>query len=245
REDADRGGHDLELVLAELVDGQDGLVLPREEHVAYAALDERGGRSARAGVEHGYPLVQLGHEGAGLRLIAAGLLQRVAPGREVVPPRSARGLGVCGDDRDAWFEQVGPVLDALRVAFAHDEYDRRRIRRAVLGKPFLPAGRDEAAFLDGVDVVGQGQRDDVGLEAVDDRSGLLARAAMRLVDGDRLARLLLVARDERGVDRLVQLARRVVGDIQQRRVLRPRGGRGADGRDQGGEDGDAGGGVDL
>ena len=68
---------------------------------------------------------------------------------------------------------------------------------------------------DGVDVVGERQRRDVGLEAVDDRARLLARSAVRLVDVDRLPGLLLPLRRERLVDVLVQLARRIVGDVQQ------------------------------
>ena len=69
-----------------------------------------------------------------------------------------------------------------------------------------------------VDVAGERERHDVGLEAVDHRARLLARAAVRLVDGDRLAlRLLPVLREER-VELLVELARRVVGDVEQRRV---------------------------
>ena len=43
---------DLELVGAEFVERQEGLVLPGEQHVADAALGEGGGRAARAGVEH-------------------------------------------------------------------------------------------------------------------------------------------------------------------------------------------------
>ena len=47
---------------------------------------------------------------------------------------------------------------------------------------------------------------------------LLARAAVRLVDRDVLAGLLLPVGDEGRVDVLVELARDVVGDVEQRGV---------------------------
>jgi hypothetical protein len=45
-----------------------------------------------------------------------------------------------------------------------------------------------------------------------------ARAAMRLLDGDRLAGLGLPVRGEGFVVGLVELPRRIVGDVEQRRV---------------------------
>jgi hypothetical protein len=50
---------------------------------------------------------------------------------------------------------------------------------------------EQARLRDGVDVVGEGERDDVGLEAVDHGARLLARAAVRLLELDVLAGLRL------------------------------------------------------
>jgi hypothetical protein len=66
-----------------------------------------------------------------------------------------------------------------------------------------------------VDVIGQRQGDDVGLQAVDHRAGLLARAAVALVDGQGLADLVLPVLGVGGVDVLVELARRIIADVQQ------------------------------
>ena len=86
------------------------------------------------------------------------------------------------------------------------------------GRRFCQSAGDQLAVLgDRVDVVGERQRHDVGLEAVDDRARLLARAAVRLVDGDVVAGLRLPVLGEGRVEVLVELARRVVGDVQQRR----------------------------
>ena len=71
-----------------------------------------------------------------------------------------------------------------------------------------------------IDVVAERQRRDVGLQPVDDRARLLARAAVALPDLDLLAGLRQPLRGERRVDRLVELARRIVGDVQQ--CYRPR-----------------------
>jgi len=84
----------------------------------------------------------------------------------------------------------------------------------------LPVVRDKAAFADSIDVVREGQRDDVGLQAVDHGTGLLAGAAMRLPDRHVVARPGLVLARERGIEVLVQLTRRVVGHVQQRDVRR-------------------------
>ena len=83
----------------------------------------------------------------------------------------------------------------------------------------LPIGRNEIALLgELVDVTGERQRDDVGLEAVDDRARLFAGAAVRLLDRDVFAGLLFPVLDERGVELLIELARRVIGNVQQRRL---------------------------
>ena len=141
---------------------------------------------------------------------------RPRPRRQVVPARAARRLRVRRHDAGARLGQIAPVADAARVALAHDEHDGRRVGRRVVGQPRLPAALDAPGVLgDGVDVVRQRQRRDVGLQAVDDRARLLARSAVRLVDVDRLPGLLLPLRRERLVDVLVQLARRIVRDVQQ------------------------------
>src|SRR5258705_237737 len=54
-----------------------------------------------------------------------------------------------------------------------------------------------------------------GLEAVDHRARLGAGAAVRLLDGERGAGVLLVLRDEGRGDVAPQLARRVVGHVEQ------------------------------
>jgi len=40
-----------------------------------------------------------------------------------------------------------------------------------------------AVFGNGINVTSQGQRDDIGVESVNDRAGLLARATVGLFDG--------------------------------------------------------------
>src|SRR5262249_10442434 len=61
----------------------------------------------------------------------------------------------------------------------------------------------------------EGQGDDVGRQAVDDRAGLAAGAAVRLLDLDLLARLREVILGKDLVDLVPQLARGVVGDVQE------------------------------
>ena len=111
-------------------------------------------------------------------------------------------------------------MDVLRIALADEEGDGRGVGRGIVGELFLPAGIDEARALDGGDVPAERQRHHVGVEAVDDRARLLARAAMRLLERDIVSGLRLVFGREKLVVLGVELARRVVRDIEQANVSR-------------------------
>ena len=103
-------------------------------------------------------------------IVAVRLLQRVAPGGEIVPARATRCLRVRRDDLDARLDRSLQSLIALRIALADEEDNRRRVRRSVLRQPLLPVRRDQTACRDGIDVIGERQRDDVGFQTVDDGS---------------------------------------------------------------------------
>ncbi|MNK73376.1 hypothetical protein D3C87_928710 [compost metagenome] len=215
-QDGDGRHDDLELLGAEFLQRQEGFVFPGQQHVAHAALHEGDGRAARAGVEHGHVLVQVADEFLGLGFTAVLALGEF-PGREVVPAGAARGLGVGGDHLHAGLDQVVPVLQALGVALLHQEHDGRGVGGGVVRQALLPVGLDEAAVRgQGVDVAAQRQRGHVGIDAVDDRTGLLARAAVRLLDAHVLAGLGLPVLGEGLVVVHVQLAGRVVRHVQQR-----------------------------
>jgi hypothetical protein len=69
--------------------------------------------------------------------------------------------------------------------------------------------------LNVVDVPGEGERDDVGVEPVDHGARLAARAAVRHLHRNLLARVGLPLRDEPLVELAVELARGVIRDVQQ------------------------------
>ena len=80
----------------------------------------------------------------------------------------------------------------------------------------LPVLRDQLAVgVQRVGVAGQREGGDIGVEPVDDAARLLARSAMRLFDRDVLAGLGLPVLGEGGVELDVELARRVVRDVEQ------------------------------
>lgn len=62
-------------------------------------------------------------------------------------------------------------------------------------------------------------------EAADHRERLTARVAMRLVDGDVGAELGFGVGDKRRIDLFVELARNVIGDVEQGSLLRESGDR--------------------
>ena len=216
----------------ELLRREQRLVLPRDQHVADSALDERRRRAARARVQHRHVVVELPDEVARRCFVPLVLAQRVAPRGEVVPPRATGRLRVRRDHLHVGADQVVPVLDPLRVPLPDDERDRRRERRAVVRQLLLPVRRQRlAALRDLVDVVREAERHHVRLEPVDHRTRLRSRPAVRLLDLHLLPRAPLPLPRERGVDVLVQLARRIVRHVEQRHLLL-RGGRPADRRNE-------------
>ncbi len=94
----------------------------------------------------------------------------------------------------------------------------------LFGKSRLPVGGQQFGFLgNGVNVVRQRQRYDVRLQAVDYGAGLRAGPAVRLLNRDVLAGLGLPIFREGPVVVLIQLARGIVRDVQQRWSLGPHG----------------------
>src|SRR5690606_41147104 len=107
---------------------------------------------------------QLGHEFQGL-VFAAEFLAGKGPGSEEVPACAAGGFRGRGDDLDAIFDQVVPVLDVLRVALAHQEHDGRGVRGAVVRQTGLPVRVDQLLVeVDRVDIAGQRQGHYVGTQ---------------------------------------------------------------------------------
>ena len=92
------------------------------------------------------------------------------------------------------------------------------------------AGQQLGVLGDGVDVGRQRQGDDIGLQPVDHGAGLGARTAIGGVDRDRVAGLGLPLRGEGVAQILVQFARRIIADIEQRDVGRLGGGGGEQSR---------------
>ncbi|MPL67344.1 hypothetical protein SDC9_13035 [bioreactor metagenome] len=211
-EDRDRGHDDVESIGAKLLFGQPGLVLPGEQHIADAALRKGRGRAARAGVEHRDMAEEIADEG--LRVLS--VLLGPGPGGQVVPARPARGLRIGGDDLDAVLHQIAPVVDALRIALAHQEDDGRGIGRGIVRQPPLPVGRQLAGRGDLVDVGGKREGHDLRVEPVDHRPGLRPRAAVRDLDLRRLVALRDPPVGEQLVVIAVEFAGRIVADVEQR-----------------------------
>ncbi len=80
----------------------------------------------------------------------------------------------------------------------------------------FPAFRDETALAEGVDIGKKPKRHYVGgLPALNDRSRLSRRPAMRLLDAHVFSGRFRVARGELRVQALVEFAGRIIGNIQQ------------------------------
>jgi hypothetical protein len=73
--------------------------------------------------------------------------------------------------------------------------------------------------LQGENIPPQREGDDIRPQSIQHRMGLLARSTVRLLDGNGLARLSLVSGDEERIDVFIQLARRVVRNVEQMHFL--------------------------
>jgi hypothetical protein len=117
---------------------------------------------------------------------------------------------------DIGTDEVIPILDVLGISLSHEEGERGLVGRAVGWQAALPVFRQESRLGDGIDIRGERERDDIGLEPVNDRAGLFRRASVGLVELDLLAGFFLPVFREGGVELGVELPRGVVGDIEQR-----------------------------
>jgi len=154
-----------------------------------------------------------------VNVVARALLLAIAPRGQIRVAAVARCFRIGDHDLHAWPREIVPVLYVLRIALAHQKHHRRRIGRARVGQARAPVRGHEMALLrEQIDIVGLVHRHDVGLQALQHRERLRARSAVRLPDRHALAGLLLIVGDEARVDVLVQLARHVVRDVEERRV---------------------------
>src|SRR5690606_12302078 len=117
-----RGHDDIEGVGSQFFDGKECLVLPSEQNVADATLNEGGGRAAGAAVENRNVAVKIGDELADQFFVAAEFPVGPGPGSNEVPARAARSLGVWSDHLDPVLDEIAPVGEVLGIALAHQEH---------------------------------------------------------------------------------------------------------------------------
>src|SRR4051794_7493177 len=183
--DQDRLVRDDVVDVGVLLLGGDRLVLVGDRDVS-VAVEERLERLAAALVLHGDVLrEQLAQvvEGLGLRLAE---LELGAVGGHQVPLGAARGERVRRQHLHARLEQVGPGVDALRVALADHEGDHG-IGHEALVAVVGPAAGHEAGVDEAVHVRREGEGDHVGLLAGLDGAALVPRGAVGLREADALA----------------------------------------------------------
>lgn len=160
-------------------------------------------------------MIESGDEIACLVFVVAEVIPGITPSGEIVPTGAAGCLRIGRDDADAVANDVGPIVNSFGIAFTDEEDDGGGVGNAVIGEAGGPVGVDDVGLVnDGVDVVGEAEGDDVGLETFDDGAGLLAGAAVGLLDFESLAGFLFPGRGEVVVDFLIEFASGVVRDVE-------------------------------
>src|SRR3546814_12986040 len=105
--------------------------LPCKQPVPDPALDERRRGTARARIEHGDGGKEIADELLSRRVGPAGL-ETIGPGSKEIPARAAARLGIGRDHRHTGLHQIAPIMDALGIALADEEHDRRGVGRAAV-----------------------------------------------------------------------------------------------------------------
>ena len=136
--------------------GRVGPRFPKQQHIANPAFHEGDGRAACARIEHGDIVIELSHERLCGCIVTAGLLQRPRPGGQIIPARAPGGFRARRNDGHSGSHQIVPIVNALRIAFAHQKNNGGRVRRAVVRQSPLPVGGDQAPLgCDRIDVISQ------------------------------------------------------------------------------------------
>ena len=86
-------------------------------------------------------------------------------------------------------------------------------------KPFFPISGDQPAFGQAFDIGRKRERDHIGRQPVGHCSGLTRRAAVGLLEAHPVPGFRLILGDEFGIDLLVDLARGIIGDIEELALL--------------------------
>ncbi len=145
--------------------------------VADAVVGKGGGGIGRARAEHRHVLVELLDVIARLVLRAAAANDR-APCGQQAELAVAGGLRARRDDRDVRTDEIGPVVDVLRVSLADDEDDGRGVGLRVVRQPLCPAVGDETVLVQRLDIGGKREGHDIGRKPVDHRAGLARGTAV-------------------------------------------------------------------
>ena len=140
-----------------------------------ADLLSRKGDRGRAcpGVEHRHVLEQLCDKPLSVGFASAGHQHR-SPGSQkaqlAVTPRARIGR----DDLHAIADKVWPIVNVLGISLANDKNNRRVVRQRMMWQPLFPVVLHQAVLADQFDIAPHRQSRDVGVQAFDDRSRLIA-----------------------------------------------------------------------
>ena len=155
-------------------------------------------------------------------LVAAELLVGVGPGGEVVPARAARGLRVRGDHLDAVARpgRPSPRCPSGCPRAPGTRSSRCRARSCAAACACQSAGiLPDFAAMASMSLASASVTTCASSPSITARAWA-ARAAVRGLDVERRVALGLPVRVEGGVELAVELAGRVVGDVEQRRLRR-------------------------
>ena len=130
---------------------------------------------------------QCGHKIFGFALISVIDFQTITVRTQKGVAAVAGGFRVRQNDLHAVFGQIAPVLNVFRITFAHQENDVAGIRHGIVRQARVPIGFDQTFFHQKLNIGSLVHGYHIGSQTIGDSQSLLAGAAVRLLDLNRLS----------------------------------------------------------
>ncbi len=107
---------DFEFIFPQFIRCQQSFVFPGNQYIANSALDKSVSGATRAKIQNFDVFIQCPNKILCFCLIVVVVMQRVAPGCQVVPARATRAFRIRRYYRNTRFNQIVPVMDLLCIS---------------------------------------------------------------------------------------------------------------------------------
>ena len=138
-------------------------------------------RTAGTGVKRDDIGKKFRHEFADLSFVVVKISAGEFPRGKIIPLPAAGSFRIRRNNFHIVANQIVPIANIFRIAFADKKNHRRSVRRRIVGEFVSPAAANQAGIFYLRHVVSKRKRHHVGTKSVDDCASLFAAAVVRLL----------------------------------------------------------------